>query len=86
MQWSDVYHHLHCCLFFFNQVSIEMPNLKIVRNVVERMKALGFFIIVSANCNGMFRLKAETETATIVTHFKNLTVEHSKGWCCITSF
>ena len=53
-----------------------MPTLKVVRNVVDRMKNLSNFILISANQSGEMKLVVETDMASISTHFKNL--DHPK--------
>ncbi|XP_038078829.1 checkpoint protein HUS1-like isoform X2 [Patiria miniata] len=55
-------------------VSICMPPLKSLRNVVERMKNLGSYLELSANQNGEMRLRVETEQVTVSTHFKDLEI------------
>jgi hypothetical protein len=61
------------------QVSIQMPGLRLLRTVAERMKALSSYIVLLANREGTLILKVETPEATVSTHFKNLTVENSGG-------
>ncbi|XP_074653018.1 checkpoint protein HUS1-like [Tubulanus polymorphus] len=53
-------------------VSIYMPSLKVLRNVVDRMKTMSNFIIISANRSGEFIVKVETDSVTIATHFRDL--------------
>ncbi|XP_067011266.2 checkpoint protein HUS1 [Anabrus simplex] len=60
-------------------VRIEMPNLKLVRNVVERMRTMSPHLIVSASNEGVFLLRIETDVTTVTTHFKNLAVETAQG-------
>ncbi|XP_022087084.1 checkpoint protein HUS1-like [Acanthaster planci] len=55
-------------------VSICMPPLKALRNVVERMKNLGSYMELSANQNGEMRLRVETDQVTVSTHFKDLEI------------
>jgi hypothetical protein len=64
-----------CC----QQVSIQLPSLKLLRTVAERMKALSSHIGLLANHEGTLILKVETPDATVSTHFKNLTVESTGG-------
>ena len=49
-----------------------MPSLKVVRNVVDRMKSLSNFIVVSVNNSGEMRLRVETDLATVTTYFRDL--------------
>ena len=59
-------------LLFYPQVSICMPPLKILRNVVDRMKNLSNFVVISANQSGEMTLKVETDVVTVATHFRDL--------------
>lgn len=54
------------------QVSIYMPPLRVMRNVVDRMKNLSNFLTISANNSGQLTLSINTDIATITTHFKDL--------------
>lgn len=53
-------------------VSIYMPPLKVLKNVIERMKNLSSFLILAANQNGYMTLGIDTDLASVTTHFKNL--------------
>ncbi|XP_061599563.1 checkpoint protein HUS1 [Cololabis saira] len=53
-------------------VSIYMPPLKTMKNVVDRMKNLSNFLIIEANLNGEMNLKIETDLVSVTTHFKDL--------------
>ena len=53
-------------------VSVYMPPLKVVRNVVDRMKNLGNYMAISANRCGEMKLKVETDMVTVATHFADL--------------
>ncbi|XP_064644167.1 checkpoint protein HUS1-like [Lineus longissimus] len=53
-------------------VSIYMPALKMLRNVVERMKNISNYVVISANWCGEMQLKVETDLAAITTHFRDL--------------
>ncbi|XP_063306694.1 checkpoint protein HUS1 isoform X2 [Pelobates fuscus] len=53
-------------------VSIYLPTLKIMKNVVERMKNLSNFMVIEANRIGEFNLKIETDLVSVSTHFKDL--------------
>lgn len=53
-------------------VSIYMPSLTVVKNVIERMKNLSNFLILAANQNGYMTLGIDTDLASVTTHFKNL--------------
>ncbi|XP_054847645.1 checkpoint protein HUS1 isoform X2 [Eublepharis macularius] len=53
-------------------VSIYLPVLKTMKNIVERMKNLSDSIVMEANLNGDMNLKIETELVSVTTHFKEL--------------
>ncbi|XP_063230793.1 checkpoint protein HUS1 isoform X2 [Bacillus rossius redtenbacheri] len=55
-------------------VKIELPNLKLLRSVVERMKTLNTRVTIIASDNGELVFKVETMMADMATHFKNLSV------------
>jgi len=56
-------------------VSIQMPNLKPIKNIVERMKNMGNSLIVSANKYGRLTLKIKTNMVSLSAHFPDLSVE-----------
>ncbi|XP_076171536.1 hus1-like checkpoint clamp component isoform X2 [Ptiloglossa arizonensis] len=58
-------------------ISVDMPQLKYVRSIVERMKNMSPQITISADKLGMFVLKIDTDNATVSTHFQDLQV-----WSC----
>ncbi|KAJ8311186.1 hypothetical protein KUTeg_011263, partial [Tegillarca granosa] len=53
-------------------VSITMPQIKMLRNVVDKMKNLSNFVVLSANQNGEMKLLVETDMVSISTHFRDL--------------
>ncbi|EDO49542.1 predicted protein [Nematostella vectensis] len=55
-------------------VSIYMPPLKVLRNVVDRMKNLGNFLTISASYTGTMTLGVETDLVTVTTYFKHLDI------------
>ncbi|XP_054262956.1 checkpoint protein HUS1 isoform X2 [Macrosteles quadrilineatus] len=59
-------------------ISIEMPNLKLLRNITERFKKLANFVNVFAGADGQLMLNAETSMAAVTTHFRNLQVFNVK--------
>jgi len=59
-----------------------MPTLKLVKNVVERMKHMGMNLIVSANKHGRLTLKMKTHLVTLSAHFTELNVESFAGTSC----
>ncbi|XP_045479821.1 checkpoint protein HUS1 isoform X2 [Harmonia axyridis] len=56
-------------------VTISMPPLKHLKNIVERMKNISHQLIVSANKNGRLILQIKTNTVTISSHFPELSIE-----------
>ncbi|XP_020917230.1 checkpoint protein HUS1 isoform X1 [Exaiptasia diaphana] len=60
-------------------VSIYMPQIKTVRNVVERMKNLSNYMTISANLKGSMTLGVDTDIVTVETHFKNLDNPNLEG-------
>ncbi|KAK9891173.1 hypothetical protein WA026_013489 [Henosepilachna vigintioctopunctata] len=56
-------------------VTISMPPLKHLKNIVERMKSMSHKLIVSANRSGRLILKIETNTVTLSSHFLDLSLE-----------
>ncbi|XP_068604181.1 checkpoint protein HUS1 isoform X2 [Brachionichthys hirsutus] len=53
-------------------VSIFLPPLKMMKNVVDRMKNLSNFLVMEANLSGEMNLKIETDLVSVTTHFKEL--------------
>jgi HUS1 checkpoint protein len=53
-------------------VHIVMPPLKLVRNVVERMKNMSDVLTIEANMDGMLMLSIDTELVTVSTFYRNL--------------
>ncbi|XP_061877943.1 checkpoint protein HUS1 [Entelurus aequoreus] len=53
-------------------VSVYLPPLKTMKNVVDRMKNLSNFLVVEANMSGEMNLKIETDLVSVTTHFKDL--------------
>jgi len=49
-----------------------MPPLVSVRTIIDRMKSMSNYLTISANYNGEFRLKIETESVSVETYFKDL--------------
>jgi len=53
-------------------VHILMPPLKILRNVIDRMKAITDYVHLSANMGGELTLRIQTEMVSIQTFFNHL--------------
>lgn len=58
-------------------ISVDMPQLRHVRNIVERMRNMDPTLTISADKTGTFVLAVDTDSATVSTHFQNL-----KVWNC----
>ncbi|KAK4885330.1 hypothetical protein RN001_001601 [Aquatica leii] len=56
-------------------VSIEMPHLKPIKNIVERMKNMSHSLIVSANNFGRLSLQIKTNMVNLSAHFTNLGIQ-----------
>ncbi|GFR92541.1 checkpoint protein HUS1-like [Elysia marginata] len=53
-------------------VSIALPQLRLLKNVVDKMKNLSNYVAVSANNSGEMKVSVETDMVSISTHFQNL--------------
>lgn len=53
-------------------MSIDMPPLKHVRNIVDRMKNMSPYLSVSADAAGTLTLKITTDSASVATQFQGL--------------
>ncbi|XP_033221542.1 checkpoint protein HUS1 isoform X2 [Belonocnema kinseyi] len=58
-------------------ISMDMPQLKHVRSMVERMKNMSPHLILEADRSGKLVLKVDNDSASIATHFRNLNVWNS---------
>ncbi|XP_064396750.1 checkpoint protein HUS1-like [Halichondria panicea] len=57
-------------------VSIYLPPLKLLKNIVDRMKTMSNFVTISANMNGELNIKLQTDSVTVTTYFKDLQNHH----------
>lgn len=55
-------------------ISVDMPQLKHVKHIVERMKNMSPRLTLDASKTGVFALKVDTDSATVSTHFQELQV------------
>lgn len=60
-------------------VTIEMPCMKSIKNIVERMKCISQSITVSANKSGRLTLQILTTAVTLSAHFPDLSVQSFAG-------
>lgn len=58
-------------------VSIALPQLKVLKNVVDKMKNLSNYVALSANSSGEMKLSVETDMVAVNTHFQGL---HNPSW------
>ncbi|XP_064211616.1 checkpoint protein HUS1 isoform X1 [Tribolium castaneum] len=56
-------------------VSIEMPNLKTIKTIVERMRNMSHSLTVSATKDGRLTFQIKTNIVTLSSHFPGLGVE-----------
>ncbi|KAF5272405.1 hypothetical protein FQA39_LY07873 [Lamprigera yunnana] len=56
-------------------VSIEMPNLRTIKNIVERMKNMSNLLTVSATKNGRLTLQIKTNVVRVSAYFSNLGIQ-----------
>lgn len=56
-------------------VSMQMPNLKPIKSIVERMKNMSHSLIVSATKFGKLSLQIKTNMVNLTAHFANLGIE-----------
>lgn len=54
------------------EVWILMPPLKLLRNVIDRMKNIHDYFIITANMAGELTLKVETDMVSVATFYTNL--------------
>ncbi|KAK3106586.1 hypothetical protein FSP39_023108 [Pinctada imbricata] len=52
--------------------TIAMPQMKLLRNIVDKMKSLSNYMVLSANNSGEMKLMVETEMASVSTFFRDL--------------
>ncbi|XP_011156205.1 checkpoint protein HUS1 [Solenopsis invicta] len=61
-------------------ISVELPQLKYIRHILDRMKNMSNQLTVMANKCGTLIIKVEVDYATVSTHFKGLEVwENEEG-------
>ncbi|KAJ8962556.1 hypothetical protein NQ318_000949 [Aromia moschata] len=56
-------------------ISIQMPNLKAVRSIVEKMRNMSHNLIVSANKDGRLILQTKTNIVNLSAHFPDLSIQ-----------
>lgn len=54
-------------------LSIQIPPIKIVKHMVERMKCLSEFVFLEATDQGTLTFKIDADAASVCTYFRNLT-------------
>lgn len=53
-------------------VSIMMPQMKTLRNVIDKMKNISNVLLLSANRQGELKVSVETDIVSVSTHFQDL--------------
>ena len=53
-------------------LSIQMPPLKLLRHMIERMKCLSEFVYLEATESGTLTLKIDADSVSVCTYFRNL--------------
>nr|CAI5830874.1 unnamed protein product [Callosobruchus analis] len=56
-------------------VTIQMPNLKFLKNIVDKMRNMSHSLIVSANRTGRLTLQIKTNVINLSAHFTDLNVD-----------
>lgn len=56
-----------------------MPNLRLIKNIVERMKNVSHTLIVSADRYGRLTLMTKTNMVKLCAHFPDLSVQSFAG-------
>ena len=54
-------------------LSIQLPPLKLLKHMIERMKCLSEFVYLEATHSGTLTLKIEADSVSVCTYFRNLT-------------
>jgi HUS1 checkpoint protein len=54
-------------------LSIEMPPLKLLKHMIERMKCLSEYVYLEATNQGSLTLKIEADAVSVCSYFRNLT-------------
>ena len=53
-------------------LSIQLPPLKIIKHMIERMKSLNEFVFLEATNRGTLTLKTEADAVSVCSYFRNL--------------
>lgn len=60
-------------------VTLQLPSIKSVRNIVDHLKSMSFELIVSATRDGRLTFKIETALIKLCAHFPNLNIQSVAG-------
>ncbi|KAK5647590.1 hypothetical protein RI129_002482 [Pyrocoelia pectoralis] len=77
--WNDYAEPQFNDFHSFLQVSMQMPNLKPIKSIVERMKNMSNSLMVSATKFGKLSLQIKTNMVNLTAHFENLGIESFAG-------
>ena len=65
----------------FLQVSLYLPPLRVLRNVIERMKNLAPHVSLTASRKGTLIISVSTDSVEVSTYFKNLQMPDWGEFC-----
>lgn len=58
------------------QVTLTMPSLRFIRNLIDKIKNLSPSITICATSSGELSIIAETDSATVASHYRNLEIKN----------
>jgi len=59
-------------------IAVHLPHLRLMKNIVERMKNLANMATLHVTAQGLLTLTVETDTVSVTSHFDDLNVEKNK--------
>jgi len=59
-------------------IAVHLPQLRLMKNIVERMKNLANMATLHVTAEGLLTLTVETDTVSVTSHFDDLHVERKK--------
>jgi HUS1 checkpoint protein len=63
-------------------LSIQLPNIKLLKHIIERLKCLSDHIQLKANKNGELIFKVDTDSVNVSMYFKDLDVPNKNHSAC----
>lgn len=64
---------------FLFQIAVHLPHLRLLKNIVERMKNLANMVTLHVTSEGLLTLTVETDTVSVTSHFDDLHVEKNSN-------